>query len=204
MSTKEFYDVVRPLFDGRLTQNQVNGIEIILEATDELPKSFRAYLLATTFHETAKTMQPINEYGGNAYFHKMYDIKGRRPHKAKELGNIYPGDGIKFHGRGYVQLTGRTNYKRATNKLKHNFIRNPDLALDPNLAAQILREGCLEGWFTGKKLEDYLPGDYKNARKIVNGLDKARTIARYAVIFEEALNYLPAEKAWWQRFGWWL
>ena len=62
-----------------------------------------AYVLATTNLETGYTMRPINEFGGNAYFKKMYDIKGDRPSKARELGNLSPGDGIKYHGRGYVQ-----------------------------------------------------------------------------------------------------
>jgi hypothetical protein len=50
--------------------------------------------------------------------------------------------------------------------------------------------GMFEGWFTGKKLEDYIFGntcDYVGARKIVNGTDRAETIAGYAEKFQSAL-----------------
>src|SRR5438034_4989813 len=74
---------------------------------------------------------PINEYGGNAYFTKMYE--GR-----KDLGNTQPGDGARYHGRGYIQLTGRANYRAYGQKLGLPLEQNPDLALQPDVAARIL------------------------------------------------------------------
>lgn len=59
-------------------------------------------MLATTKHETASTMQPIDEYGDSAYFTQMHENRS-------DLGNTEPGDGARFHGRGFVQLTGRLN-----------------------------------------------------------------------------------------------
>ncbi len=56
-----------------------------------------------------RTMQPIKEYGGERYFYRMYDITGYRPGVAKHLGNLQPGDGARFPGRGLVQLTSRKN-----------------------------------------------------------------------------------------------
>lgn len=196
MSEAQFFATVRPLF-GTLAQSQVDGCKVLLKATEFLPLAFRAYLLATTFHETAKTMRPISEYGGKKYFHDMYDIKGNRPHVAKRLGNTEPGDGVKFHGRGYVQITGRANYVKAGKVLGVSLVERPALALEPKNAAEILVAGCTEGWFTGKKLGDYLGGssrDYVNARRVVNGKDKAKLIASYAVVFEEGLRKLPPAK----------
>lgn len=188
MSRSAFYSSVRPMFHGILSQQQVDGIEALLAATEGQPITFRAYLLATAKHETADTMQPITEYGGRRYFDK-YDT-GKL---AKALGNTpeADGDGYTYRGRGYVQLTGRANYAKAGDALGLDMLRKPDLALQPSVAALILVRGCCDGWFTGKKLADYLPGDYRGARRVVNGLDKADLIAGYAREFEAALRMLP-------------
>ncbi len=143
--------------------------------------SWVAYALATAWHETAHSMQPIKEFGGPTYFKRMYDSEGQKPQLAKRLGNIHPGDGVKFAGRGYVQLTGRDNYER------YGIADRPDDAMKPDVAARILRDGMEHGRFTGKKLADYLPGDYVGARRIINGTDKAHEIAGHAHAFETAL-----------------
>ena len=182
-----FFDAIRPMFGGKMTTAQVQGVEALLSATVGMQISHRAYLLATAKHETADTMQPVTEYGGRRYFDK-YDT-GKL---AAALGNTpaADGDGYLYRGRGYAQLTGLSNYRKAGQALGLDLVRNPDLALQPHIAAQILVEGCRTGWFTGKKLADYLPGDYRGARRVVNGLDKADLIAGYARQFEAALSYL--------------
>ena len=179
---KSFYDAIRPMFGGKLSQSQVQGIEALLAATAGLHITHRAYLLATAKHETNDTMQPITEYGGRKYFDK-YDT-GKL---ANALGNTpeADGDGFKYRGRGYAQITGRDNYE------KFGIANTPDKALEPELAAYILVRGCEDGMFTRKKLSDYLPGDYKQARRVVNGMDDAGLIAGYAEVFESALAALP-------------
>jgi len=167
--------------------SQKEGVKALLLATKALPVQQVAYLLATSYHETAHTMQPITEYGGVKYFDK-YDVGTL----AKNLGNTpeKDGDGYLYRGRGFVQITGRANYQKASTKLGVDFIRSPDLALRPDLAAKILVLGTTEGWFTGKKLSDYLSDtkiDYVNARRVINGTDKASTIASYAKVFEQGL-----------------
>lgn len=184
MNRAVFFEHLRAMFGGSLSQRQVDGVEVILAATAALPVTYRAYLLATAKHETADTMQPITEYGGRKYFDK-YDT-GKL---AAALGNTpaADGDGYLYRGRGYVQITGRANYRKAGLALGLDLLRNPDMALQPTVAAQILVRGCVEGWFTGKKLADYLPGDYRGARRVVNGMDRADLIAGYARQFEIAL-----------------
>lgn len=182
----KFFGGVSKLFP-KLSTKQKEGLEALLKATSNLPLGQRAYLLATAYHETGATMQPIHEYGGVRYFDK-YDT-GKL---AKALGNTpeKDGDGYKYRGRGYVQLTGLTNYRRASKQLEADFVNSPDLALLPNHAADILVKGCVEGWFTGKKLNDYINDkttDYRNARRVVNGLDYADLIASYARVFQQAL-----------------
>lgn len=177
-----------------LSTEEVSGCEAILAACKSWRLSWAAYGLATAHLETAGTMQPIKEYGGQAYFRKMYDVEGARPAKARELGNLIPGDGAKYAGRGYVQLTGKANYTKASTVLGHDLVSNPDLAMRPDIAAAIMVMGMEQGWFTGKKLADYLPDEtatidqFKAARRIINGQDRALDIARTAMQFQRALT----------------
>lgn len=191
-----FFDVCRKGVMGPvLTDGEVKGAEAILSAMAGTPLSWCAYALATAWHETAHTMQPIREMGGPAYLHRMYDIEGRRPALAKKMGNTMPGDGARFCGRGYVQLTWRVNYRKAGEKLGQPLEAKPDMAMRPDMAAAILREGMSEGWFTGKAFRHFLPDkgpatkpQFTEARRIINGLDKAALIAGYALEFQAALK----------------
>lgn len=190
MTDATFFDRIRHgLFGGKLSQSQVDGIVAIragwaLMGDDDAHKL--SYILATSFHETAETLQPIYERGAKVYFNKYEP--GTKIGKA--LGNTHAGDGYLFRGRGFVQLTGRANYAEAGKALGIDLIGNPDLALELDVAAKILIRGMLEGWFTGKKLADYIHGtthDFVGARHIINGTDRASTIALYAKQFDAAL-----------------
>jgi len=189
-----FFDQLRAgkMLGPVLSKDEVSGCEAILAACLGWPASWTAYALATAYHETAGTMQPIKEYGGTAYFRRMYDIEGERPAKARELGNLTPGDGARYAGRGFVQLTGKANYSRAGQKLAIDLVADPDLAMRPDIAAQVMRRGMEEGWFTSKSLNDFVPMSaerqhYKNARRVINGADRADQIAGYALAFDAAL-----------------
>lgn len=195
MNEKIFFDGVRAgLLGPTLDEGEVTGCQSILEACAGFPVAWTAYALGTAYHETAHTMLPIKEYGGDKYFFRRYDIEGQNPSLAKRLGNTMPGDGAKFAGRGYVQITGRANYKRAGEKLNINLLGDPDLAMNKDVAARIMREGMRDGWFTGKSLADYLTtsgpagrAQFASARRIINGTDKAQLIAGYAMDFQNAL-----------------
>ncbi len=95
-------------------------------------------------------------------------------------------------GRGFVQLTWENNYKRAAKELRVALDKDPTIALNPIVAAQVAVVGMKEGWFTGKKLSDYITikrSDFRNARRIINGLDKASEIAAYAHQYDDALKH---------------
>lgn len=178
-----------------LTQDEVDGCNAILDAMAGSPLAHCAYALATAYKETAHTMQPIKEMGGDAYFFRRYDPKGNRPDIARQLGNTQPGDGARFAGRGYVQLTGRGNYTRAERELGVPLVAQPDLAMRCDVAAKVMRRGMDEGWFTGRGFSRYLPpvapGNvpaFTQARRIINGQDCAAEIAGYAMSFQGNLQ----------------
>lgn len=180
-----FFDALRSTkaLGPTLTADEVEGCQAIVGAclAGGYGLAWTAYALATAYHETAATMRPIREYGRG---------KGRRygvPGKHGQVG----------YGRGYVQLTWDYNYEKADTKLGlgGRLIGNYDLALDAKIAADIMVRGMAEGWFTGKKLADYLPGSgaagrpaFENSRRVINGTDKAALIAGHALEFQRALQ----------------
>jgi putative chitinase len=200
-------------FGGALSQKQLDGTNALLDVWESkyrarTPATQLAACLATAYHETGQTMQPIREWGGDAYFTKMYDPRGQRPDVAKRLGNTQPGDGVRFAGKGFVQLTGRANYAKATQKLRAlgydvDLVANPDQALRPDIAAVLLFEGMEGGWFTGRTLDQLVDAhvdgdelsDFLHSRAIINGKDRAEIIARYAQAFLAALVAAGVEVA---------
>lgn len=112
--------------DGLAVKAMIGGIE-----GEEL-----AAFMAQMAHETLSFTSFV-EKGSPEYFKRMYDIKGKDPEKAKLLGNTKPGDGFKYRGRGYIHLTGKDNYAKAAKATGHDLVRNPDLAADPYVAADI-------------------------------------------------------------------
>jgi len=192
---KLFFDNYRNRF-GPLTQELVGALEFLLAQVEqdsrfaggETDRRKLAYCLATFKWETAHTMSPIDEHGGPKYFNSRY---GPQTKVGKMLGNKQVGDGALFHGRGYVQLTGRNNYAKAKALTKVDLIADPDRAKEPELAYQIAIQGMIDGWFTGRKLSQFIKDgqspDYENARTIINGHDKAANIADIARRFSEVL-----------------
>ena len=196
---KIFFDHVRAsLFAGKLLQERVDGLTHLLDEwetrhSDEDTR-WLAYALATACHETGFTMQPVSEQGGVRYLTYMYDPQSPNPRRAVLAlanGNLHPGDGVRFSGRGYVQLTWANNYRRIGDLIGIDLLAHPERALEPEIAARILFEGLIGGWFSGVGLGRYFTTkttDWKNARRIINGVDCADKIAGYARAFFAALS----------------
>jgi hypothetical protein len=182
-----FFDSVRNTF-GKLSQSKVSGINLILTASNDnqiTSLAYIAYELATAWHETNGTMQPVRE----AYW---LSDDWRKTHL-----RYYP-----WYGRGFVQLTWDYNYEKADREAAAaglikpgDIMANPDLVMRQDIAAFVMARGMTEGWFTDKKLSDYLPHDdlgvrkeFIKARYIINGQDKAELIAGYALSFQTALH----------------
>lgn len=94
-----------------------------------------AQFLAQCSHESADFSR-MKEIGGSQYFAQRYDPKYNLA-KARVLGNKQVGDGAKYAGRGFIQITGRDNYKRAGAALNLPLEQHPELAAKPDVAAKI-------------------------------------------------------------------
>ncbi len=204
-----FYACVRDeLAGGRLSQSQVDGMNMILdrfEASRALTdRRWLAYMLATAWHETGGKMQAVEENlnysakGLMAAFPRRFSAREAKDYAgrpeaianriyARRMGNgdADSGDGWRYRGRGLVQITGRTNYRA------FGVERRPDRALDPDMAVRILMNGMVSGVFTGRRLADFFDWrreDWSAARATVNGSDKADLVAGYGRSFYEALG----------------
>ena len=174
--TSNGYAIIRSSL-GSLSQGQVDGINAIVSKASSCGWTYPqcAYGLATAWHETANTMQPVTEYGSQAYLQS-------KPY--------YP-----YIGRGLVQITWLANYKKFGYLLGIDLVNNPSLALNKSTSLDIMFMGMSGGLFTGIGYNNLSIGQYDlqsyiNARKIINGTDQAQAIANIAMVFEKALRSL--------------
>lgn len=192
---KYFFDNVRPLFGGKLTDSQVEGLIAIVNEYERRKLDnthWLAYILATVFHETDKTMQPIEEYG-----------KGKGRAYSKQIrynGKQYSTPNHIFYGRGLTQNTWIDIYEKLTKAAKRNghdwdFVNNPELLLKMEPSVWVTFYAMIFGIYTGKSLADYFYGsvaDWINARRIINGTDRAKDIAEIAITFYNAIQLISA------------
>jgi hypothetical protein len=173
----------------RLSAAAKNGLSTLLESihtdTEITDIRWAAYMLATVQHECASKWLPIEEFGkgkGRPY--------GTPVPVSDENGTSYLNT---YYGRGFVQLTWRANYDRMGRALGMGnlLVLHPEHALEPQTAYRVMSLGMRTGIFTGKKLADFIHGaqcDYVNARRIINGIDRAELIAGYAKVWEQSLG----------------
>jgi len=183
-----FNSVRDSLFEGALSQQQVDGQSVILAVWEYQAGGtpmddirWLAYMLATTYHETATRMWPVTEYGSQDY------LQGK---------SYWP-----YIGRGYVQLTWEDNYRNASSALSliddRDLVEHPEVALDSLISARVMFRGMAEGWFTSRKLGQYFNEDEDdpiNARQIINGNDKDELVASYHEKFLDALKEAELEE----------
>lgn len=177
---KVFFDKVRKsLFGGRLTREQVAGMNAKLDEWERCGQTdlrWLAYMLATSFHETGRRMVPVEEKG-----------KGR----GKKYGKPDGPHGHRYYGRGDVQLTWYENYQKMGELLGIPLAEKPELALDPEISMRIMFEGMKRGTFTNHNLAMYFSDqkeDWVRARRIINRMDRAKTIANIGKQFHAALT----------------
>lgn len=196
MNKQLFFSSIRTsIFSGVLVQKQVDSINLILDeckANSVCDNRKVAYILATALHEVGKSLVPVREGFAQTNQGAINAVTAlfKKGVISKNYALPEP-NGHSYYGRGFVQLTWPFNYKLAGEKLGIDLYGNPDLALRPDIAAKILVRGMIEGWFTGRKLDQYFTDtltDFKNARRIINGTDRADLVASYAVKFHQAMS----------------
>ncbi|SFI59784.1 glycoside hydrolase family 19 protein [Albimonas pacifica] len=176
--------VMPRLFRGSLPPKQAAPLRLLIEQGLGRGKGLRktAYVLATAYHETVRFlhMEEIGRGAGKAY--------------GEDLPLMGTGSRVdqrrRYHGRGFVQLTWLRNYADMSVRLGLDLVSNPDLVKSPEIASEVIWEGMLEGVFGDRLSQHVRPGhlDFRNARRCVNGLDRADDVAGYAGVFLEGLR----------------
>lgn len=201
MNRSAFYASARArasgIFGTSLSQAQVEGCEAILDEGQKrgIQLEQLAYVLATAYHETAVTMQPVRETLASTD-DKAIRILDRSfaAGKLKWVKTPYwrkDADGKSWLGRGLVQLTHKRNYQIMSPIVGVDLVANPNMAMDTRVAVKIMFEGMERGSFTAHKLSAHINDqktDYYNARRIINGVESAAKVATYAKAFEAALR----------------
>lgn len=192
------------VFGTSLKQGQVDGITAILDEAERRGTRTNdlAYALATVHHETARTMQPVMETLAKNVDTAIARLeKAWKSRKLKWVKTPYwrkDRDGKSWLGRGLVQLTHKVNYEKMSKMTGIDLVADPDRAMEMDVAVKILFDGMERGSFTTKGFNDFIDdldesddldrAEYRAARKIINGTDKADLVAGYAIAFEAALR----------------
>ena len=201
------------LFAGWANPSQADGMGLIIdkwETTEYTDLRWLAYMLATAYHETARTMQPVIEtrQPGEMLNPTVVTAISRLDHSWAKgslpwVSTPYwrkDKDGKSWLGRGLVQLTHKANYEKMALLVGVDLVDNPARAMDADVAVDIMFEGMLKGVsgkgdFTGVGLEKYFSDtneDWVNARRIINGKDKAEAVAGYGKTFLKGLELAAA------------
>lgn len=185
---KIFFDRIRAKpFGGSLKPETVKGVSAVLDEWERRKLTnlwWLADMLATVLGECGRNMLPVREG------FKETDAQSRAYVRGKGYKYAAIVNGQAYYGRGLVQLTWEANYRSMAKILGIDLLGNPDLALQPEVAAQIMFEGMIRGTFTSKKLADF---DFTTrtgrvqARRIINILDRADELADYCEAFHAAL-----------------
>lgn len=193
-----FYKDLRREFRLRkLGRGQVDGFEAILNVWDATPEydeiGWLAYILATAWHETGRTMEPVREGFGRTDEEAYQRVTKYCASKNKKNYAARHANGQSYYGRGYVQLTHGYNYKSLGERLGFGsaLYDNPEMVMNVDTAAKIIAVGMMEGLF-GRRLTEFIGRgkyDWAGARRSVNGTDKKDLIAGHARKFCRILNY---------------
>jgi hypothetical protein len=179
------------LFDGTLRARQVEGLTAILDAWEsgwaDQDDRWLAYMLGTAHHETGRTMQAVRETFASTDAKAIAILDrafagGRLPSVTTPYWRP-DAEGRSWLGRGLVQLTHKANYQRLSEATGLDLVTDPSVAMQLPVAVRIMIIGMTRGLFTGERLARSFEGareDWRQARRIINGLERADLVAGYA------------------------
>lgn len=156
---------------GSPVENVRQSLPEIVKAIQEAGIKDRNTIIAilATIRTEVGSFLPIHEYGGPSYWAQY---NGRT-----DLGNVRPGDGVRYHGRGYIQLTGRHNYRTYGDAVGVDLEAKPNKALNPKVAAQVLI-----AYFKSHGIPQMArQGAWYSVRRAVNGGDNGWETFQWAV-----------------------
>jgi hypothetical protein len=191
-----FFDNYERVF-GPVDQATTRNLTSIFDYLERNPRisdiRTLAYTLATIKYETHNTFEPQTAPGNPEFWER---VQGPSTGPGRFFGHTQPGDATRYRGRGYLPLTGKRNYAAMSRTLgllgtPDDLEANPDGMLTPEIAFRATIVMLTDGTMTGRKLSDYITGqraDYRNARRVVNGIDHADAIAGLAAQFERILR----------------
>lgn len=150
---------VDQLYQIAKTKNK-QAIESIIDPLNDTLKKYNITSYLRICHFLAQVM---HESGGFSWYKEFGT--GQAYEGRVDLGNLQPGDGAKFKGRGAIQITGKTNYTNISNSLGQDFVNNP------NLLEQRTWGTSTAGWFWDRKTLNTLADkdDLLSITKAVNG-----------------------------------
>ncbi len=183
-------DNVKPMFPATSRSNISRNLPFVLSGLRSralVDKPMVLMALGTIRAET-EGFVPISE--GRSRFNTAvtpFDLYDAGTRKGRDLGNTVRGDGPKFKGRGYVQLTGRDNYTRIGTQIRQRLVDRPDLANDPTIAGIILAQFLKNK--ESRVRAALAANDLRLARKLVNG--GSHGLARFKDAFRRGVRSLP-------------
>jgi predicted chitinase len=142
-----------PIYEERQLKYGEESLIAALDAAGMTNKNERAMFISQMAHESGNFKYTEEIHDGSNY-------EGRQ-----DLGNTQPGDGKRFKGRGYIQLTGRANYRQYGKLVGVDLENNPELAADPAIAAKV----ALAYWNKRVDREAAQAGDVRTVTKNING-----------------------------------
>ena len=207
--SKEFWDTLRPMFNGSFSDGQFDGVQRITTALSRsgLPATQAAYCLATAHHETGRRMQPVREGFAKTDAGAIKAVTSLFNRGIIRVNYALPDPitGKSYYGRGLIQITWKDNYLKAQNKFNGvDFVNNPDMVMEWQYTIPLLIRGMEEGMYrkSAKRpatLKRYIRPEFQNyttylaqcikARNIVNGdvRKNGQRIAEYSAVYYNAL-----------------
>jgi putative chitinase len=152
-----------------------------------LPDRAMVLMALGTIRAETESFQPISE--GQSRFNTSpsghpFDLYDNR----RDLGNTGAPDGANFRGRGFVQLTGRSNYTQYASEIEVDLVTRPEFANDPQIAATLLARFL--GDRENRIREALADNDLKTARRLVNG--GSNGLDRFTEAFNKGTQLIPA------------